>query len=91
MPTAAERTRGTSRWWWSRGARCGEFELSAESQFPAIMSEQVDYQPDPPPPPVQPQPPADAADPRRMTADDAASSRRPIDDGLGDETEVPNL
>ncbi len=72
------------------GSEMREFKLSADSQFAPIISEHIDYQPDPPPPPVQQQPPADAA----STPDDGPTTlEQPtaIDDGLGDDTEVPNL
>jgi len=71
------------------GSEMRQVELSANSQFPVIMSEHVDYQPDPPTPPTEPA--ADVPD-ASASSDNEPTLVQPTagDDGFGSLTEVPN-
>jgi hypothetical protein len=72
------------------GSEMKEFKLNANSQFAPIVSETVDYAPDPPPAPPTAQMPADGSD---SSTDNEPILTEPtaVDDGLGSITESPNL
>jgi Flp pilus assembly protein RcpC/CpaB len=73
------------------GSAMHDVQLPLNSNFGPIVSEHVDYQPDPPPsPPVQ-LPPADMSDNSNSNDNPPLEQPTAIDDGLGSETEVPNL
>jgi pilus assembly protein CpaB len=71
------------------GSEMREVQLSADTQFPVITSERVDYQPDPTPPPVAA--PPDVPDASASSDDDTPLPQPTAgDDGFGSLTEVPN-
>ena len=70
------------------GSEMRQVEFSADAQFPVILSEKVDYQPDPPTQPAEP--PASVDSSADAEPDPPLQQPTAGDDGFGSLTEVPN-